>query len=93
MQVIQSPKKYKEDMDRINKADLGYPIIVHKNDIVDGMHRLLKTISQNKKVIDAYVFDDTLMKKFNLGKRTSKTLDEQFESFKLIERFHKEFCS
>jgi hypothetical protein len=92
MDVIKHPKKYPHDMERVNKANLKYPIIVHNNFVVDGMHRLLKILFQNKTQIDAYVFDDNLMNKFKLGKRNAKNLNDQFENFKLIERFYKQFC-
>ena len=55
-------------MELINNADLSYPIITtyYKNRliIVDGVHRLVKSLLLGKKQIKAYIFNDDLMKKF-----------------------------
>lgn len=53
LDVIQNPKKYKEDYERIKEANLKYPIILHYHSdgqnlktkekiIIDGVHRLCK---------------------------------------------------
>jgi hypothetical protein len=39
-----NPEKYYEEYNRINKANLNYPIIIDKNNIIDGVHRLTKHI-------------------------------------------------
>lgn len=51
--VIKNPhnKKYKDDLKRIKKADLTFPIIMSDGFIVDGMHRLTKAYLINKKEI------------------------------------------
>jgi hypothetical protein len=37
--VLKNPKKYKDDYDRINNANLKYPIIMDtKGNIFDGVH-------------------------------------------------------
>jgi len=39
-------------IEKINKANLKYPIIIDsKNNIIDGKHRIMKAILQNKKII------------------------------------------
>ncbi len=76
-ELLLHPEKYKttKDMDTLKKANLNYPIIVWNNinktenddcqlDIVDGFHRTVKSMLQGKVHIDAYVFDNALMKKF-----------------------------
>src|SRR3982750_1432259 len=40
--VIANPKKYAKEIDRINAADLSYPIVMHRGNIIDGIHRLTK---------------------------------------------------
>jgi ParB-like chromosome segregation protein Spo0J len=66
--VIHEPEKYVEDMERILRADMQYPIIADSNgDIVDGMHRLTKAHIEGQETIDAYIFDCELMEKFRLG--------------------------
>lgn len=65
--------KYKDEVKRITESDTKYPIIVDSNlFIIDGMHRLVKSVINNKKIIDAYVFDKKLMKKFIVGARYEK---------------------
>lgn len=39
--VLLNPEKYKEDIQRLNNIDMSYPIIIYKNQIVDGVYRLL----------------------------------------------------
>ena len=66
-------EKYKDEVNRITKSDTKYPIIVDSNlFIIDGMHRLVKSVINNKKTIDAYMFDKKLMKKFIVGARDEK---------------------
>jgi len=66
--VLNEPKKYKDDYERIINAELNYPIIITKNNsVVDGIHRLIKAFYL-KKQINAYVFDYKLLKKFLLDK-------------------------
>lgn len=70
LDVINNPKKYSDEYDRINKAKLNYPIIIDKNNIIDGVHRLTKAYLLGKKNIKAYFFDKQLLKKFlinNMG--------------------------
>lgn len=71
--VLDNPKKYEKDYKKILKAQLKYPIItiINKNNkmhIVDGVHRLAKAYIQHKKYINAYVFDQNLIKKFIITK-------------------------
>ena len=48
---------FKEDMKRIKKADISYPLIVTENDfddygsILDGNHRFAKLIMNNSKKV------------------------------------------
>ena len=87
LDVINNPgrKKYKHEIDRIKNADLKYPIILHKNYIVDGVHRLSKAFLDGKKTIKAYVFTD--IDKF-LVSETGKT---KFETYDLIKIFNERF--
>ena len=63
-------KKYKDEVSRIRNANIKYPIIIDSNyNILDGVHRYIKHIIENKKTIDVYIFDKKLMKKFIIGKR------------------------
>ena len=81
-------KKYKDQVFRIKNADIKYPIILDSNNILDGVHRYIKHIIENKKTIDVYIFDKKLMKKFIIGKR------DEIVNLKindLIELFYKRF--
>jgi len=58
-------KKYKHEVERIKRSDISYPIIVDSNyNIIDGVHRFMKHILENKRKINVYVFNKVLMKKF-----------------------------
>ena len=66
----QTDEKYKDEVKRIKESDTTYPIIVDSNlFIIDGVHRFAKSIINNNKEIDVYMFDKKLMKKFIVGKR------------------------
>jgi hypothetical protein len=82
-------KKYKDEVARIKKADIKYPIIIDSNYyILDGFHRYVKHLIDNKKTIKVYIFDKKLMKKFVIGKRNEKFT---FEINDFIELFEKRF--
>jgi len=84
-------KKYKDDVSRIQNADIKYPIIVGSNYVIlDGVHRYIKQIIENKKTVTAYIFDKELMKKFIVGKRGEEN-DLQINDY--IELFNKRFKS
>lgn len=66
-------KKYKDEVKRIIESNLEYPIIVDSNFfIIDGMHRFVKNVLNNKTTVDVYIFDKKIMKKFIIGKRGEK---------------------
>jgi len=82
-------KKYKDEVSRIKNADIKYPIIIDSQyNILDGVHRYIKHIIENKKTIDVYIFDKKVMKKFIIGKR-----DEiiNLEPNDFIELFYRRF--
>jgi hypothetical protein len=64
LDVLDNPEMYSKDMQRINRANLSYPIIIYDGDIVDGLHRLTKAKLINKKTINVYIFSKELMDKF-----------------------------
>ena len=62
--VINNPKKYPEHYNRILLADSDtYPIIIYKNHIVDGAHRVSKAFLDKKKTIKAIVINQDIYKK------------------------------
>jgi len=82
-------KKYKDEVIKIKNVDIKYPIIVDSNyNILDGVHRYVKHIIENKKTIDVYIFDKKLMKKFIIGKR-DEIVNLEINDF--IELFYKRF--
>lgn len=93
LDVISDPKNelYKNDIARIKKANLKYPIFVYNGYIVDGMHRLVKAKMMKKKTIKAYVFDDKLMAKFLLDNKGNWKKIDSLETYKFIEMFIKRF--
>jgi len=65
-------KKYKDEVVRIKNASMKHPIIIDSNyNILDGVHRYVKHIMENKKTIKVYIFDKKIMKKFIIGKRNN----------------------
>jgi hypothetical protein len=63
-------KKYKNEVSRIKNANIKYPIIIDSNyNILDGYHRYVKHIIENKKKINVYIIGKKIMKKFIIGKR------------------------
>ena len=54
--VLNEPKKYKDDYERIINAELNYPIIITKNNsVVDGIHRLIKAFYLKNKLMPMYL--------------------------------------
>ena len=87
--VLANKKKYMADYNRIKSADLSYPIIMHNGIIYDGVHRYVKAMMLKKKTINAYVFDNKLMKKFIINK--TGNYDVKMETNEYIELFNKLF--
>ena len=90
--VIKNPKNYKNDMDRIKKANLNYPIIMDEKYVIDGVHRLSKAYLQNKKYIKAYIFDKKLMKKFLINSKGDWNKVDNLQIHEFIKLFYKKFC-
>ena len=90
-QVLENPKKYKDEIKRINDAELKYPIIVYNNNIVDGVHRLSKSYLLNKKTIKAYIFDDNTIKNFIIDKNKDWNKVDKIQIYNYIELFIKKF--
>lgn len=85
--VLRNPKKYKTDHDKIKNADLKYPIIMDtKGNILDGVHRFIKSKLLNKKSIKVYIFDDDLLKKFIINR--DGDYNPQIEIYQYIELFN-----
>ena len=86
--VLKNPKKYKDDYNRINNANLKYPIIMDtKGNIFDGVHRYFKAKILNKKCLKVYKFSDNLLNKFIIDK--NKNHNVKFELNAYIELFYK----
>jgi hypothetical protein len=94
--VLKNPerKKYAENIDRMKKADLSYPIFVtSKYQIIDGYHRVLKAVHRKEKTIKAYVFDGALMKKFIVNKDLDfPAVHQRMSIHELLELYIKRFC-
>ncbi len=88
--VLQNPTKYKDDYDRINNANLKYPIIMDiKGNIFDGVHRYIKAKKLNKKTINVYLFNNKLLKNFIIDKNSN--YNKKLEINEYIELFYKKF--
>lgn len=64
LSVLEDPISRPSEYKRIVGVDLSYPIIVSGGFIIDGMHRLAKSVLQNNKYIAAYIFDAELLDTF-----------------------------
>jgi hypothetical protein len=71
-QVLNQKSKFKEDMKRIKKADISYPIIVIEDEydkygsILDGNHRFAKLIIDNAKVVKYKFISKKQLDKFRI---------------------------
>ena len=92
LQVIANPEEYPEHARRIQEADLTYPIILNsRNCVIDGVHRLAKTIETNQRSIKAYIIDDKLLEKFLVDFSGDWGVKDQLELHDQIEMFYKRF--
>lgn len=93
--VIKNPRKYKKEILRIKRSDLNYPIIIHikrkKAYVVDGMHRLVKSILSGKKDIKVLVFSSKLMRKFLINKKGNWKEVSKMSLYQYIELFSLRF--
>lgn len=87
--VLDDPSSYPHEMQRIHLANLKFPIIVHNQYIVDGVHRLTKAVLKKDATIKAYVFDDALMKQFLLDDKGNWKKVNAVGASELIELFVK----
>jgi len=87
-------KKYKDDAERIQKANLAYPVIVTaKHNIVDGYHRIAKAYLEKKKYVDVYIFDSELMNKFIINKDMNFVkVHQNTDIHEILELWTKRFC-
>ena len=91
LDVIDNPKKYKNEINRIENSNLNYPIITDGKFIIDGVHRLAKSHMKNKKYIKCYVFDKPLMKKFLINNKGDWDKVDKLPINYYIELFNKRF--
>lgn len=93
--VLENPKKYKKDYERIQNADLSYPIIIadgKKPHIIDGVHRLTKAYIKKKTTIKAYVFDKKILSKFIIAQYGEWDKIDALNTYDFIITFVKRFC-
>lgn len=79
--VLENPSKYKDDDKRIEEAELKYPILIYKGEVIDGYHRLAKAIKQNKKTIKAKVVTDRQMDAARIDKKRIEELSKKAQDF------------
>lgn len=92
--VLENPKKYHDEMKRVKRANLRYPIIMFGGFVVDGMHRLTKATLEGRQFLSAYLFDAKLMRNFIVGKISEKGVWKRvdaMQSHQLIEQFYRKF--
>jgi hypothetical protein len=93
--VLDNPKKYEQDFERIKNANLKYPIIIwnraNGHYVVDGIHRIAKAIGLKRKKINAYIFDEVLMNKFLVDRKGNLKRVEDMPMSETISMFHERF--
>ena len=74
-EVLDNPEKAPYHIQAINKADLNYPLIVSESnlDVLDGLHRLCKSILLKKKNIDVQKISVSDLKKSIGGVKTPRS--------------------
>ena len=93
--VLANKTKYIEEYSRIENVNLKYPIISTigaNGDVIDGIHRLTKSVLLNKKYIKSYVFNKSLMKKFLIDKNGNREKIRNLQTHDYITLFYKRFC-
>ena len=55
--VLKEHPKWADRINRIQKADYTKPILMYKNDVVDGLHRVLHALTDGKESIQVYTFE------------------------------------
>lgn len=62
--VIENPTKYRRHYERIQKADLSYPIIVSEDthELFDGAHRLSKAVLNKIPTINGYIIPNYILR-------------------------------
>lgn len=91
--VLSQPDKYPEMYQRINAADLRYPIILAKIrkavHLVDGFHRLAKAKLVGRTTIKCYVIDNDTFKLFKIPPKLVQTMTVR----DMIELYKKRFTA
>lgn len=90
--VLSNPEKYNQHYEQIMNSDINYPIIYNKHKgIIDGVHRMTKAYLLNKKYINAYIFSDSLLEKFIIGKANEWKKIGKMEIYQYIELYLDKF--
>lgn len=92
-EVLANPKKYKYDYDKIKTADLSYPVIEYDGVLVDGTHRVTKSMLLKKQTIKVYVFSKALLDKFKITTTANYFNNKIPQFYTSIEQFYKNFCT
>ena len=97
MDVLANPNKkmYKKEIERINNANLKFPIIIEENGhhIVDGVHRLVKASLHKNTKIKAYIFSKEEMKKFLISSKKDWNKIDELKMHDFLKLFYERFCA
>ena len=82
--VLDNKSKYRKESSRIKEVDLKYPILVYKDTVVDGNHRLSKAFDEEKETIKVrYVtnkqMEKCLEKEIDFPKSEHKDIKKQLK--------------
>lgn len=91
--IMKNKKMYKEDYDKIKKADLKYPILINESadSILDGRHRIAKAILNGKDTIKSYIVPKSLLKKFLISSNLNFKKVDKLTTSDIEKLFDKRF--
>ncbi len=91
--IMKNKKMYKEDYDKIKKADLRYPILINESadSILDGRHRIAKALISGHDTIEAYKVKKSLLKKFLISSNLDFKKVDKLTTQDIIELFKERF--
>lgn len=94
--VVTHPKIHSKHFDRMVSANMTYPMIVWKELVIDGNHRLGHAYLNKYETIDVIIFDDDIMDRMCLGQfndyKEYRQIVHSYGLTELDQLFVEKFC-
>ena len=55
--ILAAHPEWKDHIKKVQEADYSHPILIHNNYVLDGIHRLIKAITEKANYISAKILD------------------------------------